>query len=53
MTSAYFSGLDLYDLLDIVADATLEQAQKRLAEDYRTDCAALSVISPLDETATA
>ncbi len=49
MTGAYFSGLGLYDLLDAAASATLAQAQQRLAEDYRTECAALSVISPLDE----
>lgn len=49
MTGAYFSGLDLYDLLETAASATIEQAQQRLAEDYRTECAALSVITPVDE----
>ena len=48
MAGAYFSGLDVYDLLEIAAGATLEEAQRRLAEDYKTEYAALSVISPLD-----
>lgn len=49
MTGTYFSGLDLYDLLDTAASSTIEQAQKRLIEDYRTEYAALSVITPLEE----
>lgn len=48
MVGAHFSGLGLYDLLEAAANATLEEAQRRLAEDYRTEYAALSVISPLD-----
>ncbi|MDD3193305.1 MAG: pitrilysin family protein [Oscillospiraceae bacterium] len=48
MTGAHFSGLDIYDLLEIAGSATLEQAQCRLMEDYRTEYAALSVISPQD-----
>ncbi|HCB64353.1 MAG TPA: insulinase family protein [Ruminococcaceae bacterium] len=48
MVGAHFSGLGLYDLLEIAANATQEQAQQRLTEDYRTENASLSVISPLD-----
>lgn len=48
MVGAHFSGLGLYDLLEIAANATQEQAQQRLTEDYRTENASLSMISPLD-----
>lgn len=48
MVGAHFSGLGLYDLLEIAANATQEQAQQRLTEDYRTENASLSVISPQD-----
>ncbi|MGN0626196.1 MAG: EF-P 5-aminopentanol modification-associated protein YfmH [Oscillospiraceae bacterium] len=48
MVGAHFSGLGLYDLLEIAANATQEQAQQRLTEDYRTENVSLSVISPLD-----
>lgn len=49
LAGTYFSGLELYDLLEIVSQANLEQITRRLAEDYKTEYACLSVISPIEE----
>ncbi len=46
MMLTHFAGLDnMYELLDIVADATVEQLTQRLKEDFDTEKGALSIVS--------
>ena len=50
MMQTYFAGVeDMYQLVDWVADATLEELTQRLEEDFDPSRAALSVISPARE----
>ncbi|MEM1484072.1 pitrilysin family protein [Oscillospiraceae bacterium PP1C4] len=50
MTAAYFAQVDdIYSLLDIVANATLEQLTKRLAIAFDTSKSALSVVRPQED----
>ncbi len=44
----YFAGMDLYDLLDVVNNSTLQQVQRRFLDAYKPERSALSVILPLD-----
>lgn len=50
MTTAYFSDLkDIYEPLQIVADATIEQLEQRLRVAFDPTKAALSIVWPVDE----
>ncbi len=46
---AHFSGVDMYTLPDMVANATLEQLTRRLNSDFNTEHSTLSVILPIQE----
>ncbi len=49
MTAAYFAGVeDIYSLLDIVAGATLEQMNERLAIAFDPSRSALSIVRPVE-----
>lgn len=49
MTATYFAGIDdMYSLLDIVANATLEQISDRLKKAFDPDRSALSIIRPIE-----
>lgn len=50
MAATYFAGIDdIYSLLDIVADATVEQLAERLETAFDETRSALSIVRPLDE----
>lgn len=50
MATTYFAGIDdIYSLLDIVANATLEQITERLEKAFDPEKSALSIIRPVDE----
>lgn len=50
MATTYFAGIDdIYSLLDIVADATIEQLTERLESAFDESRSALSIVRPLDE----
>ena len=50
MAATYFAGVDdIYSLLDIVADATVEQLTERLETAFDETRSALSIVRPLDE----
>ena len=50
MMQTHFAGMEnMYQLVDWVADATLEELTQRLWEDFDPQRAALSVISPARE----
>ena len=46
MLMCHFAGVDMYTLPDIVANATLEELEARLKNDFDTSKSALSVIKP-------
>lgn len=50
MSAVYFAGMDdMYALLDIVANATLDQMNERLQIAFNPEKSALSIVRPLDE----
>ena len=50
MSAVYFAGMDdMYALLDIVANATLDQMNERLQIAFNLEKSALSIVRPLDE----
>lgn len=49
MTATYFAGIeDIYSLLDVVANATIEQITERLNVAFDPEKSALSIIRPID-----
>lgn len=48
MTQAHFSGVDVYDVLEMAADATLEQLTERLST-YDNDKSAISIVRPVSK----
>ena len=50
MSAVYFAGMDdMYALLDIVANATLDQMNERLQIAFNPEKSALSIVRPLDD----
>lgn len=44
MSNCYLAGLDLYELVDLVADCTIEKLEQRLKEDFCAENSSLSIV---------
>ncbi len=44
MSNCYFSNVDIYELIEIVANATKEQLMQRLNEDFSAENSSLSIV---------
>lgn len=44
MSNCYFSGIDIYEMVEIVANATKEELIQRLNEDFCTEYSSLSIV---------
>ncbi len=49
MCAAHFAGIDdIFSLLDVIANATLEQMEERLRVAFDPEKSALSIVRPQD-----
>lgn len=44
MNNCYFAGLDVYELVEMVASTTKEQLEQRLKRDFCTEYSSLSIV---------
>ena len=44
MTNCYFVGIDMYDLVELVANSSKEELEKRLREDFSSENSSLSIV---------
>ena len=44
MTNCYFAGIDMYDLVELVANSSKEELEKRLREDFSSENSSLSIV---------
>ena len=44
MTNCYFAGIDMYDLVELVANSSKEELEKRLWEDFSSENSSLSIV---------
>ena len=44
MTNCYFAGVDVYELVELVANCTQEQLEERLREDFDSERSSLSIV---------
>lgn len=44
MTNCYFAGISMYDLVELVANSSKEELEKRLREDFSAENSSLSIV---------